>query len=813
MFAGLETLWHGLRRRLSRNEWAIRHLGLTPSEGTAEEPGLLLIQIDGLARRQLEAALAAGRMPYLRRLLARDGYALRTFYPGLPSTTPAVQAELFWGVRSAVPAFSFYDRARKKMGRMWDPEWAKAREAACAKQAEGLLKGGSSWSNIYTGGAGQEEAHFCAASIGLGDMWRSGKLLNLFLFVALQFPAALRLAGLLLVESAVALGEAVQAIARGRRTKPELLLLLSRVFVGVGLRELLTISGQIDVTRGLPIVHLNFVGYDEHAHARGPGSRFAHFGLHGIDRAIRRIARAAQRSRRRDYTVWIFSDHGQEAAKPFPEENPGGVEGIVRDCLALARASDPAGRLRSQARAVGAAPWLSRSARHQARLERRRAEDALTPDEEKTFAVAAMGPVGHVYLFLEQDDGQRLALARRLVTADRVPGVLVRTRDGAMTWFHARGETRVPDEVPALLAQPEAMRGTVARDLAEFLAQPDCGDLVLLGWSPWDTPRSFAPERGAHGGIGPEETQGFLLVPADTPLPAGTDDFVRPTALRSAALRLLRREPWTAGRRPAPARAGLRVMTYNVHACGGMDGRVSPRRVARVIAAEGPDIVALQEIDLGRRRSRAEDQGAIIAQELGLHVVFCPTITRGEEHYGHALLSRWPVEVVKRALLPHDPRSWWREPRSALWARVQVGDTAVNVVATHLGLGTRERGWQMAMLLGPDWLGGLPDDAPIVLCGDFNLLPGSAPYRLAAARLRDVQLAGATADGRRPLRTFSSTRPFLRLDHIFISQRFAVARVAVPRTALTRVASDHLPLVADLSFAPADGATTTRSQP
>ncbi|HYD84401.1 MAG TPA: endonuclease, partial [Opitutus sp.] len=337
MFAGIEAIVHRARRRLSRNEWAIRHLGLTPSEGTSEEPGLLLIQIDGLARRQLEAAMAQGRMPFLHRLMRRDDYTLHTFYPGLPSTTPAVQAELFYGVKSGVPAFSFFDRGLKKLGRMWDPEWAKAREAAFSEKAEGLLKGGSSWSNIYTGGAGQEESHFCAASIGLGDMWRSGKIRNIFLFIVLQLPAALRILWRLLVEMGVAISDAAQAIARGRKPKLELMLLLSRVFVGVGLRELLTISGQIDVTRGLPIVHINFVGYDEHAHVRGPGSRFALYGLRGIDNAIRKIVRTAHRSRRRDYAVWVFSDHGQEGTRWFGDQHEGGIEAVLHECLELSK--------------------------------------------------------------------------------------------------------------------------------------------------------------------------------------------------------------------------------------------------------------------------------------------------------------------------------------------------------------------------------------------------------------------------------------------------------------------------------------------
>jgi endonuclease/exonuclease/phosphatase family metal-dependent hydrolase len=807
MFAKLESYLHNFRRRLSRSEWAIKHLGLTPSEGTSEAPGLLMIQIDGLARAQFERAVEAGRMPFVRRLLKREGYELHTFYPGLPSTTPAVQAELYYGVRSAVPAFSFYDRVLKKLGRMWDPEWAKAREAECAKEGEGLLAGGSSWSNIYTGGAGQSESHFCAASIGLGDMWRSKKIRNIFVFIALNFPAALRIAGLLLVEFGVAAVDMMRAVLSGRWVYREFLLLVSRVFVGVGLRELLTISGQIDVARGLPIVHVNFVGYDEEAHVRGPGSRLAQYSLRGIDRAIRHLVRAAERSRRRDYAVWIFSDHGQEATHAITERHPGGVEAILHECLESARKRDAAWRPQSHEWPTTA--WLSRSRLNQARLERDRARDKLTEEEEKTVTVAAMGPVGLVYFAQPQTDEQRRALARRLVTQGGIPGVLVRGGDGNVTWFHSHGETRIPDEVPGILPHPEPLRAEIAKDLLRFSENPNLGDLTLLGWSPWEPALSFATERGAHGGFGPQETQGFVVMPAHTPLPAGTDDFIRPSALRIAARFHIGRGTLTGRRIRTPARTHLRLMTYNVHGCSGMDGRVSPRRVARVIREQWPDIIALQEVDLGRRRSRAEDQAAIIAHELNLEVVFCPTITRGEEHYGHALLSRWPIELVKRARLPHDPTSWWQEPRSAMWARVNVNGQVVNVVTTHLGLGVRERLLQVHALFSQEWIGSFPEE-PAILCGDFNAMPGSRPYRYALQRMRDAQLL---PKGHRPLATFSSMQPMIRLDHVFVSKHIEAVGVAVVRNDLTRVASDHLPLLADLQVASAAGETSTTKPP
>lgn len=804
MFAKLESYFHAIRRRLSRSEWAIRHLGFPPSEGTSEEPGLLLIQIDGLGRTQLERAISGGRMPFLRRLLQREGYNLGNFYPGLPTTTPAVQAELYYGVRASVPAFSYYDRAKQCHGLMCYPDWAKLVEAGCSAQGEGLLKGGSSWSNIYTGGAAQEESHFCAASIGVTDMWRSGKLKNLFIFSLLHLPSVIFIALRIVLELFLGLWDALVGIARGERALSELHMTISRAFVAIGLREVIGIGGSIDLARGLPIVHINFVGYDEHAHRRGPGSAFAHWSLRGIDGAIRKLHRAAHRSRRRDYAVWIFSDHGQERVQKFAADRPGGIEQVVREALDLARQQDRAWRPRSQDRPV----WATRSRRRQARLA---AAARLTPEEQATFTISAVGPVGHVYFAHATPEEKLRALAHRLVDQHHVPGVLWRSEKDGFFWKHAQGEVRVPDGVADCLPHHESLRREIAQDLAALCANTNSGDLILLGWSPHQPPVTFANERGAHAGPGPEETRGFTLLPPRTRLPVGSEAYLRPAALRAAALHFLGRGELEVAR-PVPVSGdvlSLRIMTYNVHSCGGTDGRISPRRIARVIAREQPDIVALQELDLGHRRSRAEDQAAIIARELDMHVVFCPTITRDAEHYGHALLSRWPIEVVRRAFLPAAPKGWWPEPRSALWARVLIGARRINIITTHLGLGPQERILQARALLGPEWIGAMPPEEEVILCGDFNAMPGSPPYRVVTSRLRDTQLC---CTGHRALRTFSSLQPFARIDHVFVSAGLSPQRVCVPRTEITRVASDHLPLVVDLVTSSA-GAETPTSTP
>src|ERR1044072_6927441 len=117
MFAKIEAFFRRGARRITHREWAAGRRP-HPATGTGEQPGLLLIQIDGLARTQLERAIAAPRVPSLRPLLRGEGGLLHDFSPGLPSPPAAVQAELYYGVRAAVPAFSFYDRAKRRHGVM-----------------------------------------------------------------------------------------------------------------------------------------------------------------------------------------------------------------------------------------------------------------------------------------------------------------------------------------------------------------------------------------------------------------------------------------------------------------------------------------------------------------------------------------------------------------------------------------------------------------------------------------------------------------------------------------------------------------------
>ncbi|MDB6131340.1 MAG: Endonuclease/exonuclease/phosphatase [Verrucomicrobiales bacterium] len=797
MIYRIENFFRKLRRRYSRSEWAIRRLKLPISQDTSPDPGILLIQIDGLARVQLEAAMARGNMPFLRRLMKREHYDLNTFYSGLPSSTPAVQGELHYGKCCAVPAFSYLDRTARKTAVMFNPDCAKKIEAQLAQGNEPLLKGGSSWSNIYTGGAAPEECHFCAASIGLGDMFRSGSVLGFLSIVALQFPAVLRIAFLLFAEFFIALYDVCRGVYEGENPIKEIKFILARVFIAVGLREVISVGAKIDLARGLPIIHVNFLGYDEQSHRRGPSSAFAHWSLKGIDDTIRGLYKAAHRSTRRDYQVWIFSDHGQETVECFPDQFEGGVEEIVRKGLEhVARISLPIQAVRSPARPLSRASW---SGTKRARKTITANEETLATETENPFQVAAMGPVGHAYLPEGIRLDQKQELARWLVTVGRVPGVLMADGKGKALWYHKDGLSILPEDGAAMLPHPEALKNEVIQDLICLCQQEDSGDLVLLGWQKEGPLWSFALEKGAHAGPGLKETQGFALLPTKTRVPLEGKDFMRPGELRLAALTVLGRNKISAAKVPKETllKNKIRILTYNIHGCLGMDGRISPQRIARVLQLYNADVIALQEVDLGRSRSGGHDQAKMIADDLGMFMQFCPTVIRGDEQYGHAVLSRFPVEVVQYGLLPSGPGEKTREPRGAIWVIIRDGSVPLHLVTTHLGLGIRERAAQMNELLGGKWLGRIPADEPILFCGDFNMLPDTLPYRVVTERLRDVQ---KELKNFKPIKTFAALAPISRIDHIFLSDHFTVSKVQVPRNSMTRVASDHLPLISDIVY-------------
>ncbi len=761
------AVWRLVRRWLSRREFTVRLLGLSVSEGTADEPGVILLQIDGLSRVELERALKKGRMPFVSQLLRRERHHLHTLYSGQPATTPAVLGELFYGERQAVPAFSFRDHRSGKIVEMVEPEIATTIQDELAAKGAGLLSGGSAYCDIYSGGAA--ESQFCPGSMrwdAIDDaaVWKKAALL------VLNVATVFRIIGLLAVEFAIGLFSAVRSRTGRREWKHELLFVPRRMFGNVVVRETTAIAVEADATRGLPVIHANFLGYDELAHRRGPGSHYAHRALPDIDRALRRIWNAAQGSRRRAYRVWVMSDHGQETTdiydQRFSRSVADAVTAVYRS-LEVADAKKPGG-----------------------------GEDPHGADQRPAPTVVAIGPLGYVYWPETPNDDVIEYVAPRLISECGIPLVMARCRGQARAWT-PNGTYRMPDEADCVLAPHHPFLSETAADITALLDHPDAGEFLISGWSNQDRPMSFVAEHGAHAGPGPTETSGFVLLSPDVrPL----DRTLRPVALRE----LVQNE--VAAAAPRDARQWrpsdpLRIVTYNVHSCIGLDGRLSPRRIVRVLAELAPDVIALQELDVCRQRTGCVDQAAAIAEALQMELLFYPSLEVTEERYGNAILSRLKMDLVKAERF--SVLSARHEPRGALWVKIDAGDQTYDVITTHLGLTRAERDEQIGRLLGSEWLGHPECGSHAILCGDLNASPRSAVYGRVRHVLQDAQIAGGR---RRPNRTWCSSLPLTCLDYVFVSQSIEVVEARVVNSGLARVASDHLPVL--VAVRPEEAATS-----
>lgn len=504
----LRTWMRWMRRRFSRKHWMARLLQLHPAPSPQTAAGLIIIQIDGLSRHQFEQASKHGQLPFLRSLVGNHQVELHSFYSGIPSTTPAVQAEIFFGVKTAVPSFEFMQRSSGRIFRMYHPAAVAAVEAQLHATSGGpLLAGGHSYANIYRAGA--NGSWYCGQDLDPVLMLRRLHPLRTMILAIAYLPTALRLIGLTLLEVILAIFDMLRGILE-RNLLRELLFIPARISVCLVVREMVRFRVLLDIAAGTRVMHANFLGYDEQAHRRGPNSAFAHWSLKGIDRAVRDIHRAAQHSATRPYEILVYSDHGQESSLALEKKIHQPFAALMQQVLL--RESLAPYEIHLPRAPNTLAPTLTH---WQATLGIRPKPPPpiAGANISQQIVITALGPLGHVYLPIVLEEPELRRRAAELVAAG-VPLVLIKPRsaDDFIIAINRRGTWRLPQDATELLGAGHPFLKQAGEDFVRLCRHPDAGDLVLSGWDREDLPVSFVFENGAHGGPGSDETHGFLLM-------------------------------------------------------------------------------------------------------------------------------------------------------------------------------------------------------------------------------------------------------------------------------------------------------------
>ena len=508
-----------------------------------EVPGVLMIQIDGLAAPLLRAQVRAGNLPTLSRWIREGSHRLAGWTALLPSQTSASQAGLLLGSNDGIPAFRWYEKKDRRM--LVSNHAADAREIESRlSTGNGLLAGGgASIDNLFSGDA--SISRLTMSKVGNNED-QPGAARSLYYFLLNPYSLG-RLVVRTLAEAAKEVFQARQQVSRDivprmhrGGTYPFL-----RAATNVALRDLNLALVTEQMLRGTPTIYVDFLDYDEIAHHSGPERIEAIHALEGIDRALGRLERLIVDCPR-PYRIVVVSDHGQSQGSTFRQRFGETIEDWLRTRMAapvMVEATAPTEQwgqmsavLTEVSASEGAMPSMARRAlKDRTRdgivelgpmKEERAAETDVLPD----LVLCASGNLALVYfgigegrLSREEIEAAYPRLIEDLIAHPGVGLALVRTDSDGSVVLGKGGSYRLSDG-RVTGEDPLAPYGEAApihfRRLDEIA---HVGDLALISMLDPDTDEVAAFEEliGSHGGLGGWQTQASLVYPASWPEPEG----------------------------------------------------------------------------------------------------------------------------------------------------------------------------------------------------------------------------------------------------------------------------------------------------
>jgi uncharacterized membrane protein YvlD (DUF360 family) len=502
-----DSYYYAVVRRLARK---------SGQQVVSDEPGLVCLEIDGLAAPILRRAMRDGHMPELARWVAEGRYRLVEWETDWSSQTGASQAGILLGSNENIPAFRWIEKAERRIVATSNTDDA-AEIERLHSNGDGLLaNGGASRSNIMSGDA----THAILTSSRIAAEKKANPDYRAFYASTFNTTRALVLFGweVILEWTAALRAKRRGVLPRGHRGGIYPFL---RAGVCVILRDLTVYSVISDIFTGRPAVYATFAGYDEVAHHSGIERADTKEALRKLDSAFGRIARAAERAPR-PYRIVVLSDHGQTQGATFKQRYGYSLDDLVR--LEIEGHVEGVSGEDENRAVVGTA--FDEATGQGAESGGKRDKKPSVLDSEAV--VLGSGNLGLVYLMREP---RRLtkeeideAYPTLIPTLRNHPGIgvlLVRSAEHGPLALGAHGirylaEDRVEGEDPL-----RPFGSNAARHLLRTDGFTNCADIMVNSFFDPDTDEGCAFEEliGFHGGMGGEQARPFLLHPVDLPLP------------------------------------------------------------------------------------------------------------------------------------------------------------------------------------------------------------------------------------------------------------------------------------------------------
>jgi hypothetical protein len=504
--AGSEDVFLGQALR----QMARQHRGVP-----ATEPGVLIVQLDGLSAPLLSWAVKAGNLPNLGKWVRTGTHGILPWHTGMPATTPASQAGIMHGNFTQIPAFRWYEKDAARLIVTNRPRDAAEVEARLTDGRGLLADGGVSISNVFSGDAPTSLLTFSNA--GLPGRSARGYLA----FVASPYGFARALV--------LSVGEMLKEIQQARRQRfrnvyPRVprtgAYVVLRAISNVLLRDLNVSLIAEQMSRGAPVIYCDFVDYDEVAHHAGPLRPESLQTLEGLDRVLGTLHKLA-RVAARDYQIVVLSDHGQSQGATFSQRYGVTIERLVADLAGNGADTPVAG---PDDEDWGRANTLLAGVSHQTR-----SCGPVTHGPRGEVVTIASGNLAMLYLTgvdgradLADIEALRPGLVDGLAKHPGVGLVVVATVGGPVAigpaGRHHLAGGRVEGEDPLRPYGPAA-----AADLLAHQGMAHVGDLVVVSRVDAGTDEVAAFEElvGSHGGIGGWQTEAILVHPAHWPVLTG----------------------------------------------------------------------------------------------------------------------------------------------------------------------------------------------------------------------------------------------------------------------------------------------------